>query len=157
MGDIKAFFSGARVKGHAPAQAAPPEGTLAEVEAEGRKLRASEERRAARLAKVPTVQSVGTGPEVVEGPFCRLCYERRRSSLVVVKQDEGGDVLLCRTCIEQIEYDREKRCSSCGTPTATWCPGHTCADCHGKGTVRAENLRKLVNLGWVSNVGDVRP
>lgn len=157
MADIKAFFAGARVKGHAPAKAAPPEGTLAEAEAEGRALSAREERKAARLAKLPTVQGVGRGPEADTRPKCRLCGDHRRLTPALVKLPNGEEGRLCPTCVEQVEYDRERRCVSCGGPVTDWLPGGVCHDCHKAGTERLHNVEELRRRRWLATMGDFTP
>ena len=155
MADIKAFFAGARKKGAAKVEA--PEGSLAEAEAEGRLLKAREERKAARMLKAPTVQHVGPGPAADARPKCRLCGDHRRLSEALIKLPDGSEGRLCPTCVKQVEWDRERRCVSCGSPVKDWLPGGVCPDCHTSGTERLRNIEELRRKRWVMLTGDFIP
>lgn len=153
MADIKAFFAGARVKGRAPKIEAP-EGSLAEAEAEGRKLQKREDCRAAYIAKAPVVQTVGAGPVADTRPKCRLCGDHRRLTPALCKLPDGSEGRLCPTCVKQVEWDRERRCVSCGTPVKDWLPGGVCGDCHAAGTERLHNVEELRRKRWIMTPGD---
>lgn len=167
--DIAAFFDSAeadekaRQKAARPARAPrpkkvePAEGSLEEAEEEGRRLRAREERRAAYLKRTPTVQNVGKGPEADTRPKCRLCGDHRRLTPALIKLPDGTEGRLCPTCVKQVEWDRERRCVSCGTPTRHWTPGGVCSDCHDKGTERLRNIEELRRKRWVLMTGDFTP
>lgn len=134
-----------------------PEGSLAEAEAEGYKLTAKELRRAKALANRPIVQSVGVGPVPDPRPRCRLCGDHRRLSEALIRLPDGSEGRLCPTCVKQVEYDREKRCVSCGTPQEAWLPGGVCAECQRKGTERVQNIRRLKGARWIGITGAIVP
>jgi len=154
MADIKGFFAG--VKRKVPVEPAP-EGSLAEAEAEGRALTAREERRAKLLVNRPVVQHIGPGPEADTRPKCRLCGDHRRLSEALVKLPDGTEGRLCPTCVKQVEWDREKRCVSCGSPAKDWLPSGVCRDCHDKGTERLRNIEDLRRKRWIMTTGDFTP
>jgi len=152
--DIKGFFADARVSGRAPKIEAPEDGSLAEAEVEGRKLKASESRKAKLLINRPVVQQIGAGPEADTRPKCRLCGDHRRLTPALCKLPDGGEGRLCPTCVKQVEWDRERRCVSCGTHVQDWLPGGVCGDCHAAGTERLHNVEDLRRKGWIMTPGD---
>jgi rubrerythrin len=133
---------------------APTEGSLAEAEAEGRRLTAREERRAARMQEAPKVRDMGEGPKVDPSPRCRLCGDRRWLTRVTFKAKDGSEGVLCRYCVKQVEFDRERRCGYCGTPTRHWTPGGVCPKCHDEGVEARENFARLRRMGWITQTGD---
>lgn len=157
--DIAAFFADAPAKGSRkrPAKVGPPEGSLAEAEEEGRKLTAQEERRAARLAKLPTVREVGRGVEPDTRPRCHFCADHRflTPELVEVTEHEGtvGEhklrVRLCGFCARCWEADRAKRCLACGEASAHRLLNGLCIRCRTADGGALVNLIQLVKLRWV--------
>jgi hypothetical protein len=135
----------------------PDEGpTLKDAEHEGRALSAREIRRDTFLARAAQEGYVGVGPSSDTRPRCHGCKEARE--IWDVTKGPEGPIALCRECMVQIEYDRERRCVSCFTPTVEWCPGLVCRECHKRGVERAGNLWMLRDLRWAMNPGNkVRP
>ncbi len=157
--DIADFFADvpATAKRKRPVKVEPAEGSLAEAEAEGRKLTAREERRAARLAKTETVRHVGPGPVADTRPRCHFCADHRQLTpeLVEVVENEGtpGErkvrVRLCAFCASCYEADRAKRCLACGEPSSLRLLGGLCLKCRTDNGGALVNLIQLVKLRWV--------
>ncbi len=158
--DIAAFFADVPAKGTRKPRAPkvePVEGSLAEAEAEGRKLSAREERKAARLAKTETVRHVGPGPAADTRPRCHFCNDHRQLTpeLVEVVENEGtpGErkvrVRLCAFCASCYEADRAKRCLACGEPSSLRLLGGLCLKCRTDNGGALVNLIQLVKLRWV--------
>ena len=158
--DIAAFFSDVPAKGTRKPRAPkvePVEGSLAEAEAEGLKLKASEIRKAARLAKAEHVRNVGAAPVVDTRPRCHFCNDTRglTPELVEIVEHEGtpGErkvrVRLCAFCANCYEADRAKRCLGCGEPSSLRLLSGLCVKCRTADGGALVNLIQLVKLRWV--------
>jgi hypothetical protein len=80
-----------------------------------------------------------------------MCGDHRRVKEIAKERTSGKAIVLCPTCVKQVEWDRGRRCIACGTYAKrdVLNAGGVCHSCESSGWEALQTAIDLIQMKWI--------